>query len=164
MNLTYALATGVSAFNARKVAISACLLGEFCRYDGASKSDAAVIAAFENDEIIPFCPEAPVLGTPRQRISVVKKGDQRFVMGEQSGEDFTQAILAQVELLVQNHPDLDMIVLKSKSPSCGLGTTPIFNEKKEAIGFGDGIAAQKLKVSYPDIVITDEINLKESKC
>lgn len=148
----------------RKVAVSACLLGELCRYDGQSKSDAAVMSAFKNDEIILFCPEAPVLGTPRERICVIQKGDQRIVIGEESGEDFTSAIMAQVDLLVQNHPDLDAIVLKSKSPSCGLETTPIYDVNRKAIGFGDGIAAQRLKEIYPNIVITDELNLKESKC
>lgn len=161
---TNAIATGVSAFGVRKVAVSACLLGEFCRYDGQSKNDAAVMNAFKNDEIIPFCPEVPVLGTPRERICVIEKGDQHRVIGEESGEDFTQAIMAQVDLLVQNHPDLDVIVLKSKSPSCGLGTTPIYDENRKAIGFGDGIAAQRLKENYPNIVITDELNLKEIEC
>lgn len=161
---SYAAATGVLASGARKVAVSACLLGEFCRYDAQSKRDEAVMHAFKNDEIIPFCPEAPVLGTPRERICVIQKGDQHRVIGEESGEDFTRAIMAQVDLLVQNHPDLDIIVLKSKSPSCGLGTTPIYDENRKAIGFGNGIAAQRLKEIYPNIVITDELNLKECKC
>lgn len=161
---TDAIATKISAPAERKVAISACLLGEFCRYDGQSKSDAAVISTFKNDEIISFCPEAPVLGTPRERICVIEKGDHRRVIGEESGVDFTRAIITQVDLLLQNHSDLDVIILKSRSPSCGLGTSPIYDENQKAIGFGDGIAAQRLKESYPNIVITDELNLKESKC
>ena len=140
----------------RKIAISACLLGEYCRYDGASKSNSAVIEKFKDDEVIPFCPEAPVLGTPRERISVIEKDGQRRVLGDKSGKDFTDAILAQVDLLIQSHPDLDMIVLKSKSPSCGLSTTPILNEEREVLSFSDGIAAQKLKEIYPRLLIVDE--------
>ena len=77
----------------KKVAISACLLGEMCRYDGASKPALHVKKAFEGWEIVPFCPEAPVLGTPRERISVLKMalGSLR-VKGDESGRDVTDMI------------------------------------------------------------------------
>ena len=140
----------------RKVLVSACLLGEYCRYDGATKIDNAVIKAFEEDEIIPFCPEAPVLGTPRERISVIKRDDEYKVIGDESQKDFTKLIIEQVDLLIRKYPDLDMIVLKSKSPSCGLGTTPVLNEKRELLRLGDGIAAARLKEKYIDIQIIDE--------
>ena len=55
----------------KKVIISACLLGEACRYDGKSKKVNKVIEAFKDYEIIPFCPELPIFGTPRERINVV---------------------------------------------------------------------------------------------
>ena len=148
----------------RKVAISACLLGEHCRYDGATKEDNAVIEMFKGDEIIPFCPEAPVLGTPRERISVIFKNKQYTLIGDESGNNYTQAIEEQVDLLMQKHPDLDLIVLKSKSPSCGLGTTPILNEKRDILVFDDGIAVQRLKEKYPNIRIIDESNIKETIC
>ena len=143
----------------KKVAVSACLLGEYCRYDGKSKIDKAIGEKLKDDEIIPFCPEAPVLGTPRERISVIEDKSQYLLLGDESGDDFTEAILAQVDLLVCNHPDLDMIILKSKSPSCGLGTTPILDENRELLAFGDGIAAARLKEKYPNIVIVDELNI-----
>lgn len=146
----------------RKIAISACLLGEYCRYDGTTKADNAVIEAFKDDDIIPFCPEAPVLGTPRERISVIFKDKQFSLVGDESGNDYTQAIQAQVDMLVQNHPDLDMIILKSKSPSCGLGTTPILNDKRELLAFDDGIAVQRLKEKYPHILIVDELSIEKA--
>lgn len=148
----------------RKIAISACLLGENCRYDGTTKTDNDVLEAFKGDVIIPFCPEAPVLGTPRERISVIFKNKQYRLIGDESGNDYTQAIEEQVDLLIQKHPDLEMIVLKSKSPSCGLGTTPILNEKRDILVFDDGIAVQRLKDKYPHIRIIDESNIKGTIC
>lgn len=147
----------------RKVAISACLLGEYCRYDGKTKADSTVIERFKEDEIIPFCPEAPVLGTPRERISVIEHNSRHSVVGDESGNDYTQAILNQVDLLIDNHPDLDMIILKSKSPSCGLGTTPILDEKSDVIRFGDGVAAARLQEAYPNITIVDELNINQGE-
>jgi len=148
----------------RKVAVSACLLGENCRYDGATKTNSDVLEAFKEDEIIPFCPEAPVLGTPRERISVIFKNKQYTLIGDESGNDYTQAIQDQVDLLMQEHPDLEMIVLKSKSPSCGLGTTPVLNGRRDILVFDDGIAVQRLKEKYPNIRIIDELNIKEIIC
>jgi len=56
----------------KKVIISACLLGALCRYDGKTKKMDTILEAYKEYEIIPFCPEAPLFGTPRQRISVVQ--------------------------------------------------------------------------------------------
>ena len=44
----------------KKVIISACLLGEYCRYDGKTKKVNEIIEAYKDYEIIPFCPEAPI--------------------------------------------------------------------------------------------------------
>jgi len=147
-----------------KVAISACLLGDLCRYDGQTKKDSAVLELFKDYEVVPFCPEAPILGTPRERISV-HFSDQEFkVLGDESQKDFTEGIKAQVDLLMQDHEDLEMVVLKSKSPSCGLGTTPVLNKHREIIAFDHGIAVQRFKEMYPEIIIVDEIKIKEIVC
>lgn len=143
----------------KKVLISACLLGELCRYDGATKRDNAVLEKFKNDEIIPFCPESPVLGTPRERISVIFKDKRYKVITDETNKDVTFLIEEQVDIVVAAHPDVDMIVLKSKSPSCGLGTTPILNEKRKILMYDDGIAASRLKEKYPNIKIMDELSL-----
>ena len=49
-----------------KILVSACLLGCPCRYDGAAKPNAAVIALGEEHELVPICPEQMGgLATPR---------------------------------------------------------------------------------------------------
>ncbi len=143
----------------KKVLVSACLLGELCRYDGATKKDTTVIESLKDYEIIPFCPEDPLLGTPRERISVIFKDKQYRVISDESQKDLSSLIKEQVDLQVKYHPDLEMIVLKSKSPSCGLGTTPILNEDRRVLMYDDGIAASYLKEKYPKIKIVDEHNI-----
>ena len=140
----------------KKVVVSACLLGEYCRYDGTTKASDGVIEALQGCEIIPFCPEAPALGTPRGRISVVKMEGVLKLLRDEDGRDVTEAILAETEKLIASHPDLAMIVLKSKSPSCGTGTTPILGESRESLYLGDGIASQRLRDAFPGIDIVDE--------
>lgn len=126
----------------KKAIVSACLLGELVRYDGQTKEDLRVIEALTEYEIIPFCPEDPVMGTPRERISVIKVDDAYKVITDNSNIEVTTALKLQTQKMIELHPDADLIVLKSKSPSCGLGTTPILNSDKEEVGKGNGIAAE----------------------
>lgn len=141
----------------KKVIISACLLGEVCRYDGKTKEVNAVIEAFAAFEIIPFCPEAPLFGTPRERISVVMQGQKKHIITDESKKDVTELLRHEILSFCAAHPNADAIVLKSKSPSCGLATTPLLNAKKEIIALGNGLAADIFLERYPQIVIQDEL-------
>ena len=141
----------------KKVIVSACILGEHCRYDGKTKQISEITQALQEYEIIPFCPEAPLFGTPRERINLLHvKGKNRIVTDE-TNRDVTKILEEEILSFIKLHPDVDRIVLKSKSPSCGYGTTPILNEKREVVGTGNGIAAAIMKQEYKDIVIEDEL-------
>ena len=140
----------------KKVAVSACLLGQFCRYDGTTKRVEGLQEALQDMVVIPFCPEAPPLGTPRGRISVIRTEEGYRLWRDEDGEDVTELIEAETKKLIEEHPDLEMIILKSKSPSCGLGTTPILNEKRQLLHFGNGIATQLLRVCLPGLEMMDE--------
>jgi len=140
----------------KKVIISACLLEENCRYDGKTKQVNAVIKAYEEYEIIPFCPEAPLFGTPRERISVVKIEGKHRIISDEKKEDVTQSLQNEIDSFCKQNPSVDAIVLKSKSPSCGHSTTPILDETGELLYFGDGIAAKIMKSTYKNLTIEDE--------
>ena len=140
----------------KKVIISACLLGEFCRYDGKTKEVNAVIEAYKDYEIIPFCPEAPLFGTPRERISVVEINGKNRIITDTTNKDVTQKLYDEIESFCLKHPDVDAIVLKSKSPSCGYKTTAILDDKKQVKYLGSGIAAEVLEKRYKGIFIEDE--------
>ena len=139
----------------KKVIISACILGEFCRYDGKTKKIEAVLEKYKDYEIIPFCPEAPLFGTPRERIDVVVDSGE-YRIKKESGADVTELLLRAIEVFMNEHPHADAIVLKSKSPSCGNGTTPLLDEERNIIGYGDGIAASLFKEHYKNTLILDE--------
>ncbi|MDQ7044892.1 MAG: DUF523 domain-containing protein [Sulfurimonas sp.] len=143
----------------KKVIISACLLGEYCRYDGKTKKVNEVLEAYRDYEIIPFCPESPLFGTPRERINVLEIGGQNRIITDVTNKDVTQVLEDEITSFIKNNPNVDAIVLKSKSPSCGLKTTPILNEKKETLHRGNGIAAEIFLKSYLNIDIRDENSL-----
>jgi len=132
----------------KKAIVSACLLGEMVRYDGTTKINTGVIEALKAYEIIPFCPEDPVMGTPRERISVIKSDDGYKVITDHTKIEVTTALKLQTQKIMAAHPDADIVVLKSKSPSCGLGTTPILNEAGIELSKGNGIAAALLSSMF----------------
>jgi len=140
----------------KKVIISACLLGEYCRYDGKTKKIDAILNSFKDYEIIPFCPEAPIFGTPRERISLVKNDNSVRVITDETNKDVTELLSSEIRSFLSNHADVDAIVLKSKSPSCGVGTTPVLNEKKELLEYGSGLAAEMFQKHFADVKIFDE--------
>ena len=139
-----------------KVIISSCLLGHTCRYDGKTKKTTEVVDAFEGYEIIPFCPEAPLFGTPRERISVVEIDGNNRIITDKSNRDVTKRLEDEINSFVALHPEVDKIVLKSKSPSCGIATTPILNEQKVKVKLGDGIAGSIFQEKYKGINILNE--------
>jgi uncharacterized protein YbbK (DUF523 family) len=142
----------------KKVIISACLLGEYCRYDGQTKRLNAVVEAFCEYDIIAFCPEAPLFGTPRERIDVVEINGENRIITHETNKDVTELLENEIAAFIRAYPNADRIVLKSKSPSCGYGTTPILNEKKEPQKIGNGIAASMFEKHYSILKIESELD------
>jgi len=145
------------------IIVSECLLGIPCRYDGQSKGIDEIIELSHHIEVIPFCPEAPLFGTPRPRINVIERGKKTFLIREGDGLDVTERVAEYTKTFLKQNNDIDQAILKSKSPSCGCGTTPIYNDNNEVIRYGNGIAAECF-LNY-GIKIKDEIQwIKENKC
>lgn len=140
----------------KKVIVSACILGEYCRYDGKTKEINAVINALSDYEIIPFCPEAPLFGTPRERINVVKIDGINRIITDETNRDVTKLLEDEISSFIKLHSNADKIILKSKSPSCGFKTTPVLNSQKEIIEYSNGIAAEIFEKNYQNTSITDE--------
>jgi len=141
----------------KKAIVSACLLGEMVRYDGKTKINVPLIEALKEYEIIPFCPEDPVMGTPRERISVVEVDGVNKVIVDSTKIEVTTALKLQTEMMMAAHADVDIIILKSKSPSCGFGTTPILNKEGEELRRDNGLAAQLFSEKFPGKVFDENI-------
>ncbi|MDF1874189.1 DUF523 domain-containing protein [Sulfurimonas sp. SAG-AH-194-I05] len=147
----------------KKAIISACLLGEYCRYDGKTKQVNEVIEAFKDYEIIPFCPEAPLFGTPRERIRVVLLDGEHRIITDVTNKDVTEMLEKEIIRFIKKNPHADAIVLKSKSPSCGIATTSIVDADKNFLRLGNGIATNIFFQKYNENIIFDEHSFKENK-
>ena len=147
----------------KKAIVSACILGEYCRYDGKTKEISAVAEALQEYEIIPFCPEAPLFGTPRESINVMDVNTENRIVTDETNKDVTELLEDEINAFMKKYPKVDRIILKSKSPSCGYKTTPILNKDKEPVRIGNGIAAEMMQNHYKEIPIENELDfMKQS--
>ena len=101
-----------------KIVVSACLLGENCKYNGGNNFCEAVTDFVKGREVIPVCPERLAgLGVPREPIEIVH-GEVRHKDGTSVDDVLRNAvdqILAQLE-----GEDIECVILKSRSPTCGV--------------------------------------------
>lgn len=99
-----------------KILVSACLLGENCKYNGGNNHCPAVIHYLQGHEVIPVCPEVLAgLGTPRTPIEIVQ-GEVKTKDGISVDKSLRQAV-AQI---LEENPDAEAAILKSRSPTCGV--------------------------------------------
>ncbi|EIF50343.1 hypothetical protein SULAR_09724 [Sulfurovum sp. AR] len=117
----------------KKVAISACLLGEKCRYDATDNRDEALLKKLQDMDIIPFCPEDAAFGTPRPTMDLVrtKEGDRAF--SNVSGEDLSAPVITYATAFFESHPELDLFIGKDRSPSCGVCSARVYDEEKNLL-------------------------------
>src|SRR5205085_12236099 len=133
-----------------RVVISACLLGRAVRWDGGHKRAPDLLAALgRRVEWVPVCPEVELgLGVPREPIRLVRVGDDTRLVVTTTGEDLTEKMRAYAAWRTQGLAslELDGYVLKSKSPSCGLGRDPA----------GRGLFAEALQTGMPCLPMEDD--------
>lgn len=144
-------------FRGQAVAVSACLLGEPCRYDGASKPCEAILVLRDECTFVPVCPEvAGGLPTPRVPSEIVVTEGVRRVMNAQ-GEDVTAAFERGARQCVDEARErgCTAAILKAKSPSCGSGVV-YDGTFSGALAQGWGVAAELFRAEGFLVVSEDD--------
>gem|GEM_PF-71942 len=135
-----------------KILVSACLAGMNCRYDAGNCSYDDLRKLVDDGKAIPVCPEQlGGLSTPRTPAEIVGgdgkevlQGNSRVLnkLGVDVSDQFIRGAELALEMAVGSH--VILAVLKSKSPSCGVGK--IYDGTfSGGTKQGDGIAATKLR-------------------
>ncbi len=124
-----------------KIAVSACLIGENCKYNGGNNLNQKVLELAENNEIIKICPEILAgAGTPRTPVEIK---DGRFV--NKNGVDVHEKYMSGVNRAVEflDSRGIEMVVLQSRSPTCGVNQ--IYNgDFNKTLIKGQGLFAKLL--------------------
>lgn len=99
-----------------KIMVSACLMGENCKYNGGNNLNEKVLNYVKGHQVITVCPEV-MGGLPTPRIpaeivnNVVTTKDGRNV-----DKEFRTG--AEMALQIAKENQIDLVVLQSRSPSC----------------------------------------------
>ena len=146
----------------KKVLISACLLGKNCRYNGGHSK----LTELEEIDVewIPVCPEeSGGLGTPRpsaemqENAETILNGKGEIITNK--GKNVTTEFIQGAEKSLQSglEAEVKVAVLKSKSPSCGIGK--IYDGSfTKILKTGDGIFAHLCHENDLECISSDNIN------
>lgn len=138
----------------KKILISACLVGDKCRYDGKSSYSPLVKELLEKYELVPFCPECEG-GLKTPRIPSERKKD---LVINKEGKDNTRFFISGAEkaLNICKYLDITIAILKEHSPSCGVHEiySGDFNNK---LVKGQGLTAELLTKNNIRVISEDEI-------
>ena len=112
-----------------KLAVSACLLGKRCRYDGSAKLDQATCDRAQAEGAVAICPECLAGFKIPHLPSEIVGGDGEDVLKgrakvlDKAGMDVTAVFIkgAEAALAVCQEAGVREAILKSRSPSCGVG-------------------------------------------
>ena len=101
-----------------KILVSACLLGKNCKYNGGNNLNQSVLDFIEGHEVIGVCPEQlGGLSTPRLPAEMVE-GIVTNKEGISVDAEFRKG--AQTALAAALEKKVDLAILQSRSPSCGV--------------------------------------------
>ncbi|MEM2593065.1 MAG: DUF523 and DUF1722 domain-containing protein [Thermofilaceae archaeon] len=139
--------------------LSMCLGVKPVRHDGGIVFDVLVEALKRYVEVVAVCPEVGIgLGVPRSPLVLNEIEGRVELVDTTSGlkltrnvEEFTERIL---EGLV-----VDGVLLKSASPSCGVGDAKIYGLGRQVLRRSDGIFTSLLKRRMPCTPIESEKRL-----
>ena len=125
-----------------KILVSACLLGENCKYNGGNNYNPAVAEFIKDKDVLPICPEMMAgMGCPRTPIEIVNG-----VLMDRDGNNvdaaMREAVAQAMELIGQE--DIQCAILQSRSPTCGVNQIYDGSFSGKLVP-GSGVLAQALK-------------------
>lgn len=105
--------------------VSACLMGEDCRYNGGNSRNEKVIKFLNDKDYISLCPEELAgFVTPRSPNEIfegkvrTKKGKDVTELFYKGAEETYKLACNRAKELCQ---EIELAIMKSRSPSCGCG-------------------------------------------
>lgn len=138
-----------------KIFVSACLIGENCKYNGGNNYSEAVKKYVEGHEVISMCPEVegglPIPRTPAEIVNgVVTNRD-----GVSVDKEFRAGAEKILDVLIEEK--VELAILQSRSPSCGIGR--IYDGSfTKTLTNGNGIFADLLVKHGIKVIDVEKIN------
>ena len=136
-----------------KILVSACLLGRNCKYDGGNNFRQNVVDFLRGHEVVEVCPEVMAgRSIPRKPIELL---NGKFI--EEDGTDVDAQVRRGVQdaLEIARAEKIDLAILKSRSPTCGVRQIYDGTFSGKLIP-GKGITTKKLESLGVKVINEDE--------
>lgn len=153
-------------FGRPRVVVSQCLGLAPVRYDGEMIASPLVRRLADHADLVPVCPEVGIrLGVPRDPIRLVRLAEGVRLRQPASGRDLTADMDDFVHGFLDGVDPVDGFVLKSRSPSCGLGDVKLHDslETDSIVGMTSGRFAAAVQTRFPGIATEDEVGLADAR-
>lgn len=143
------------------VLVSRCLGFEACRWNGISLDDPFVRQLTPFVEWRTVCPEADIgLGVPRRPVRLVRdrETDGARLIQPATGHDATAAMTDFATTFLAKLGPVDGVLLKYRSPSCGMKNVKIYQRADEGHVHrtGAGLFAAAVEAALPEVAAEDD--------
>ena len=137
-----------------KILVSACLLGEKCKYNGGDNYSPTIVEYVKDHQVIPVCPEMQAgMGCPRIPIEIVNG-----VLMDRNGKNVDASMRTAIREILTSieNEEISCAILKSRSPTCGVKQIYDGTFSGKLIS-GSGLFAQALKDAGYQVIDCEEI-------
>lgn len=142
-----------------KIMVSACLADVNCKYSGGNNNSEKLMKFLEGNEVIKVCPEVmgglPIPRAPGEIVDGVVRNED----GTSVDYEYRHGAELAFELAVKEKPDL--VVLQSRSPSCGV--KEIYDGSFSHVKIkGQGVFAKMLTDAGFNVIDIEDFQGKEA--
>lgn len=138
-----------------KVLVSACLMGENCKYNGENKFNPQIANLLADKDVMRICPEISAgLNSPRPRAEIA----DGIVVDENGNNvdavyrDGVRAALSKI-----GGRQIDLVILQSRSPTCGVNQVYDGGFSGRLIA-GSGLFATALRQQGYNVIDAEDID------
>jgi len=150
-----------------RLGISACLLGERVRFDGAHKRDPFLVETLGSFvEWVPVCPEVESgMPAPRESLRLVQAGREIRLITNKTAQDHTASMRGYARRRLEELADAELcgFVLKKDSPTCGLERVKVYGTSGMPLKSGRGLFADALVARFPRLPVEEEGRLNDPR-
>ncbi len=144
------------------IGVSQCLLGDTVRYDGKPRANQIILEQLAPlFEFVPVCPEVEAgLSIPRPPVQLTGSIENPRLIGrDDAAIDVTDIMHRYCESKPAELAHLAGFIFKSRSPSCGLNSAPVFVDGQCISENNRGVFARRLCAVYPELPVIEDCAL-----
>jgi uncharacterized protein YbbK (DUF523 family) len=154
----------MSQFSRPRLVLSRCLELDKVRYDGERIAYGFVREIEPFVDLVPICPEVEIgLGVPRDPIRLVSGKKGIGLVQPSTGRDLTDGMTIFANSFLDGLPPVDGFLLKSRSPSCGIGDVKQYaSDGTTALSVkGPGMFGRAVLERLGGLAVEDEERLRD---